>query len=122
MKANIKKPKKPPKEWARLPDYEKKALKNFIADEIYNGVDRDMQELQEIWIKMSCIIQHNHGATEEELHAYIAEWKRMYRRNERTGNREAQKAWLDAEMAKCFPNGFPQFRIDELKNAEEAVI
>lgn len=78
--------------------------------------------MQEVMIKAFCVISAQiFEATEEELLAGIAEWKRFYRRLERLGTQEAQDAWLEEQMKECFPTcGFPQFRIDELKRAEDS--
>lgn len=116
MKCNIPKPAKLPKSFYNLPQYEQDALMKAMSDASYDAADRQLADTQEIWIKLSCSIWHSMGATEEELLQYIALFKRMYRRNERIQTEEEQKAWLDKEMALCFPtNGFPQFRIDEMK-------
>jgi hypothetical protein len=91
---------------------------------MYNGMDKENERVQEVMIKGNCsMLARVFGFTEEQLLAYISEWKRFYRRLERLGTQEAQDAWLAEQMKECFPTcGFPQFRIDELKNAEEAEI
>ena len=62
------------------------------------------------------------GFTEEQLLAYVFPsgnastegWKRLERR-------KRKDAWLERQMKECFPTcGFPQFRIDELKRAEDS--
>lgn len=121
MKCNLPKPQKPPKSWDRLPQSEKDLLNKTMTDWAYDIIDREQEQLQEIWIKLACILLHNnYGLTEEEMLQFIAGWKRIYRRNERIKTKEEQTAWLDEEMKKCFPTcGFPQIRIDELKNKGE---
>lgn len=119
MNCNMPKPKKLPKSFYRLPQYEQDVLMKAMSDASYDAADAQLADTQEIWIKMSCSIWHSMGATEEELLQYIALFKRMYRRNERIETEAEQKAWLDSEMKRCFPeNGFPQFRIDEMKGSE----
>ena len=115
MKANL------PKSWYSLPPIEKRAIENLVKEEAFKIADRESEETQEIWIKLSCILLHDMGLTEEELLRYIAGWKRMYRRNERCGNKEQQTVWLEKEMARCFPGGFPQMRIDEMKKTERGI-
>ena len=117
MKCNTPKPQKLPKAWDRLPQYERDLITKIMTDTAYEISDKQLADTQEIWIKLCCILLHdNHQMTEEELLQFVAGWKRMYRRNERIETKEEQKAWLDSEMQRCFPAcGFPQIRIDELK-------
>ena len=116
MKCNIPKKPKLPKSFYRLPDYEQRELTAAMNEHAYNLADKQLAETQEIWIKLNCINMRNFGATEEDLFRYIAGWKRIYARNARIKTKEEQTAWLDEEMKKCFPTcGFPQIRIDELK-------
>lgn len=117
MKCNTPKPPKMPKTWDRLSQYDRDVLTKVMSDTVYDRVDKELRDVQEIWIKMLCIMLHDsHDMDETELLQVIADWKRMYRRNERIKTREEQTAWLDRELARCFPTcGFPQFRIDEMK-------
>lgn len=117
MKCNTPKPPKMPKTWDRLSDYDRKILTKVMSDTAYDMVDKELRDTQEIWIKLCCVLLHDsHDMDETELLQVIADWKRMYRRNERIKTKEEQTAWLDRELARCFPTcGFPQFRIDEMK-------
>lgn len=111
MKCNL------PKSWEQLPPKEKDTINKLMTDFAYEIVEKEQANLQEIWIKLACILLHDfHGFGEGDLMKFIAAWKRIYARNDRYEDKEAQDAWLDEEMAKCFPScGFPQLRIDELK-------
>ena len=111
MKCNI------PKSFYQLPKAEQDAIQKAFNDELNHLLDKEEAEVQEIWIKLACILLHeNFGFGEERLGRFIAGWHRVYRRNERLANKEEQTVWLDAEMSKCFPKyGFPQRRIDSLK-------
>jgi hypothetical protein len=105
-----------PKTWDRLSQYDRDVLTKVMSDVTYERVDQELKEIQEVWIKMGCIILDEMGLTEEQLLQFIAAWKRMYRRNQRIETKEEQTAWLDRELARCFQEtGFPQFRIDEMK-------
>jgi hypothetical protein len=117
MKCNLPKERDLPKPWHRLPQHEKNAINKAMTERAYEIVDKEEEEMLEVWIKLNCILLHDFkGFTEEDLFQYIAAWKRIYQRNDRTQNKESQKVWLDAEMKRCFPTcGFPQIRIDELK-------
>ena len=116
MNCNIPKPPKMPKSWYRLPQYERDQLTKILTDTAYDIADKESAETQEIWIKLCCILLHDrHEFDELELLQFIAGWKMMYRRNERCEDKEAQTAWLEKEMQRCFPSGFPQMRIDDMK-------
>ena len=116
MKCNIPKQKKLPKSFYKLPEYEQKAINEAVTEHANHLADLHLADAQEIWIKLNCINLRNCGATEEELLQYMAGWKRVYAKNARMQTKEEQTAWLDEEMKKCFPTcGFPQIRIDELK-------
>lgn len=111
MKCNL------PKSYNQLPKAEKDAIQEALNEQLGHLVDKEHAEVQEIWIKLACVLLHeNFGFGEERLNRFIAAWNKIYRRNERTHTKSEQTAWLDAEMAKCFPKfGFPQNRIDKLK-------
>lgn len=112
MKCNL------PKSWDQLPQREKDIINKTMTDFAYDIVEKEQQDLQEIWIKLACSLLHDFfDFGEDDLLKFIAAWKRIYARNDRTEYKETQDAWLDEEMRKCFPTcGFPQLRIDELKN------
>lgn len=117
MKCNM------PRSWDTLPQREKQIINETMTKWAYDIVDKEQAELQETWIKLACILLHDfHGFDEDELMKFIAAWKRIYKRNERTGNKEEQDKWIEGEMSKCFPYcGFPQIRIDELKEKVQSV-
>lgn len=101
---------------------ERQRIAKYYTQQAYNLADKEHERVQEVMIKGNCsMLARVFGFTEEQLLAYVAEWKRFYRRLERLGTQEAQDAWLDEQMITCFPScGFPQFRIDELKRAEDS--
>jgi hypothetical protein len=111
MKCNL------PKSYHQLPQSEKDAIQAEFDKQLNYLIDKEEAEVQDIWIKLACILLHDtYGFGEERLLRFIAAWDRIYRRNDRVQNKAEQKEWLDAEMARCFPKtGFPQFRIDRLK-------
>ena len=112
MKCNL------PISFDKLPKTERDAIQNALNDQLNYLVDKEEAEVQEIWIKLACILLHeNFGFGEQRLCRFIIAWNRIYNRNARTQTKPEQTAWLDAEMKKCFPkNGFPQRRIDNLKD------
>ena len=111
MKCNL------PRSWNQLPKSERDLIQAELDRQLNVLVDKEEAEVQEIWIKLACILLHDtFGFGEERLLRFIAAWNKVYRRNARTQTKAEQSAWLDGEMAKLFPKvGFPQFRIDRLK-------
>ena len=111
MKCNL------PRSYNQLPQAEKDAIQEAFNEQLNHLLDKEEAEVQEIWIKLACILLHeNFGFGEQRLSRFIIAWNRIYNRNARTQTKSEQTAWLDAEMKKCFPkNGFPQCRIDHLK-------
>lgn len=111
MKCNL------PRSYQSLPQREKDAITEVLSEQLNEAINKEQAELQEIWIKLACINLHEtFGFGEERLNRFIADWNKVYRRNERTGGKAEQTKWLNEEMAKCFPKfGFPQHRIDKLK-------
>ena len=79
MKCNTPKPPKMPKTWDRLSQYDRDVLTKVMSDVTYERVDQELKEIQEVWIKMACIILYKMGMTEEQLLQFIADWKHMYR-------------------------------------------
>lgn len=111
MKCNL------PRSWDQLPKAEKELIQAEFNKQLNHLIDKEEAEVQEIWIKLACILLHEtFGFGEERLCRFIAAWNKIYRRNARLQTKAEQTAWLDSEMKKCFPKfDFPQNRIDSLK-------
>ena len=100
-----------------LPPKEKKAMDEAIVKFIEDRVNHEEAELQKIWIQLACIILHDtFGMGQKRLLLFIGNWKRIYKRNQRLGSKEAQDAFLKAEMDKIFgEDGYPYDFIDSLE-------
>lgn len=112
MRANM------PRSWNQLPKSERDALQKAMTEQVYALVDNEEKEMQVIWIKLACLLLHElFGFGEIRLLRFIAHWKRIYRRQARFGDdASARDGWLDEEMKRLFPNGFPDVRIQEMKD------
>jgi hypothetical protein len=112
MKANI------PTSYFNLPKKEKEAIDNQIKKFINDQVNHEEAELQKIWLQMACIVLHeNFGFGKDRLTIFLGNWKRMYRRNLKLGNYEAQTEFLKEQMEKIFgKGGYPYEWIDRLEN------
>lgn len=109
MKCNL------PKTWEQLQKKDKDVINRVYIEMMNEELDKDIQTVQEILIKMSCIILHDEfGFRDLRLLRFVSAWRKAFRRIEREKLRQAE--WLDEELARCFPKGgFPQERIDHLK-------
>jgi hypothetical protein len=110
MKANL------PKSWWSLPKSERDSLQKVMTEKVYDLVDEEEKEIQVAWLKLACIVLHEvFGFGEHRLLRFIARWKRIYNKNKRCATSKERDEWLDSEMNKLFPNGFPDVRIQEMK-------
>jgi hypothetical protein len=116
MKANV------PRSWHNLPPIERRAIENLVREEAYKLADRENEGVQEVMIKLFCIWLHDHGETEEEVHAFIAWMRRTYRQLARCKTEAEQAARIGKEIERCFPDGFPQMRIDDMKSKEGSIL
>ena len=100
-----------------LPPKEKQAIDEAIVKFIEDRVNHEEAELQKIWIQLACIILHDtFGMGAQRLTTFIGNWKRIYKRNQRLGSKEAQDAFLKEEMDKIFgEDGYPYEFIDSLE-------
>ena len=99
---------------------ERQRIAKYYTEQAYNLADKEHEAVQEYMIKTDCIYMHDFlGCNEEQLLHYVAWRRRMYRATDRYKTEEERKAWLDRELQRCFPNGFPQMRIDDMKSKEE---
>lgn len=115
MNCNIPKPPKPPKPWERLPQRDKDIISQVYTDLLNEQLGKDIQTVQEVMIKLGCVILAEMGLEELDLIKYVAKWTRAYRRLER--EQLLNTEWLDEQMTQCFPtHGFPQDRIDNMKD------
>jgi TRAP-type C4-dicarboxylate transport system substrate-binding protein len=115
MKCNVK------RSWDSLKPAERRALEKSLQEWANLQADKENEKVQEFLIKMHCIWMRDREATDEEIFDYIAWMKRTYRRVARCKTEAEQNAWMDAELARCFPGGFPQFRIDDMKSKERSI-
>lgn len=115
MKAKI------PKAYENLPQSERDKIVTLVQETVRDlankQVDEDEANLQIVWMKLCCILLHDtFGFGESRLNQFVGNWKRIYRKNAKLGNKQAQDAWFAEELAKCFPkSGFPADFVEKLK-------
>ena len=109
MKCNM------PRTWDKLPKKDKDIISRVCSDMMKEQLDQDIQTVQEVLIKMACIILHDEfGFRRLRLLRFVGSWRRAYQKVNQ--EKLTRPEWLDEELARCFPDGgFPQERIDHMK-------
>lgn len=99
MKANL------PRSWHRLPPSEKQ----LILDAADEQMNRNVNIILDIFLKMSCQVLHEaFGFGEKRLSMYLGNYKRIFRENRRNVRDGVQIYELDRKMRKIFrKSGYP---------------
>ena len=99
MKCNL------PREWEQLTP----ASQKRVADAYDRQLERNMNVILDIFLKMSCAVLHDsRGMTEEELYAYLGNYRQLFRRHQNMVRAGVQLEELDRKMCEIFPvNGYP---------------
>lgn len=87
-----------PRAWNNLPQRDKDIIDKVKCEEARRIANEELAETQEIWIKLSCIILGQMGATEEELMQYLIGWDRIYKFNQRIETKAEQTAWINESL------------------------
>ena len=104
-----------PRAWDQLPKKDKDTISRVCTEMMNEELKKDIQTVQEVMIKLGCIILDEMGLDELEKIKYVVKWTRAYRRLAREQLLNAE--WLNEQMVRCFPvHGFPQERIDNMKD------
>jgi hypothetical protein len=118
MKANIKKPPKPPKSWDRLPAFEKKVIEDYCSQVVTERVNHEEAELQKRWLQLACIVLHSQKDPYGKMRcmAFLKDWKRAYNVLARYKTDDGATAYLKKEMDSIFGvDGYPYEWIDKLE-------
>lgn len=118
MKANFKKPPKPPKSWDRLPLFERKAIEDYCEQVVNDRVNHEEAELQKRWLQLACIVLHRQKDPYGKMRctAFLKDWKRVYRECEKYKTNAEITAYLKKEMDSIFGvDGYPHEWVDKLE-------
>lgn len=118
MKANLKKPPKPPKSWDRLPAFEKKVIEDYCEQVTNERINHEEAELQKRWLQLACIVLHNQKDPYGKMRcmAFLKDWKRAYNILARFKTNAEVTAYLKKEMDSIFGvDGYPYEWIDKLE-------
>ena len=106
-----------PKSFDQLPESEKQIINEIMTEEVEKQVNKHMAKLQKLWLQFACIVLHkNFGFGKKRALLFLANWREMYRLNNRLANEAEQTAFLSAEIEKIFgKGGYPTEYIDKLE-------
>ena len=118
MKANLKKPPKPPRSWDRLPQFERKAIEDYCEQITNERVNHEEAELQKRWLQLACIVLHRQKDPYGKLRcmAFLNEWKRAYNDLARLTTDAEITEYLKQETDSIFGvDGYPYEWVDKLE-------
>lgn len=105
-----------PKSYLDLPQSEKDKICAVMTKEVQAQVDKNMAELQKLWLQFGCVVLHKYfGFGRKRALLFLANWREIYRQNANF-NKAEQTAFLAAEMDKIFgKDGYPTKFVDKLE-------
>lgn len=105
-----------PKSYLALPQHEKDKICAVMTEEVQKQVDKNMAELQKLWLKFGCVVLHKYfGFGKKRCLLFLANWREIYRQNTKF-NKAEQTEFLAEEMNKIFgKDGYPTQFVDKLE-------
>jgi hypothetical protein len=99
MKCNL------PREWEQLSPSSQKR----VAEAYDRQLEQNMNVMLDIFLKMSCCVLHDSkGMSEEELYAYLGNYRQIFRRHQNHVRAGTQLEELDRRMREIFQtSGYP---------------
>lgn len=106
-----------PKSFLNLPQREKDIINETMTEEVQKQVDKNMAELQKLWLQFACIVlNRNFGFGKERCTLFLANWREVYRHNNKIPTKAEQTEYLAEEMNKIFgEGGYPKEFIEKLE-------
>lgn len=117
MKANL------PIPWERLPRRQKEAVCDYYNEVHEREMEREARTLLEMYIKISCILQHDvFGKGEKSLTMYLGNHRTFFRSFKKLQTQAEQMEYINERISKIFKNGFPQEFVDGLLDDNVTVV
>lgn len=106
-----------PISYAKLPKREQEIIKDYMEEACQDRINEQYADLQVIWLKFACtILADAFHFNEEQLIAFMGNWRRVYRQAARRETDKANTAYLEKRMAEIFPSlGFPDDYVNDLR-------
>jgi hypothetical protein len=117
MKANA------PRSWLTLPKREQKAIEEYVKEVAGKEMARESRVLLEMYLKISCILQHDvFGKGEKSLTMYLGNHRTFFRSFKKLQTQAEQMEYINERISKIFKNGFPQEFVDGLLDDNVTVV
>ena len=109
-----------PKSFLSLPQSEKDIIDEVMREELQKQLDKNMAKLQKIWLQFACIVlNRNFGFGKKRALLFLANWREMYRINNRLKTEAEQTEYIKAELDRIFGKDcYPAEFIDKLEGME----
>lgn len=106
-----------PKSFTELSQHDKDIIDRVCDDEVQKRTDKNMAKLQKIWLQFACIVLHrNFGFGKKRCLLFLANWREMYRINNKLENEADQTEFLNEYLDKIFgKGGYPTEYVDKLE-------
>lgn len=107
---------KVPKSWDSLPNKEKKKIEDYCKQICLESYNNDIALVLDTYIKMACIILHDHfGFGEHRLMRFVGAHRMAFRMNFKWVREKRQDAELNKKLAKIFRKyGYPKAAFDDI--------
>jgi hypothetical protein len=121
MKARV------PREYESLTPSQKERLKQYCVEVATEAAlkqeEHDCRIILDLYMKMACCILHDaFGFGEKRLAYFVANHKRMFKKQNRLIDKGEQQEYLNSRMAEIFKkDGYPQKFMDSLLGNIELV-
>ena len=109
-----------PKSFLDLPQSEKDKINTVLTEEVQKQTDKNMVELQKLWLQFACIVLHrNFGFGKKRCLLFLANWREIYRINNKLESKADQTEFLNEYLDKIFgKGGYPTEYIDKLEEVK----
>ena len=117
MKSNV------PIPWEKLPRRQKEAIGDYCMKVTSREMARESRVLLEMYLKISCILQHDvFGKGEKSLTMYLGNHRTFFRSFKKLQTQAEQMEYINERISKIFKNGFPQEFVDGLLDDNVTVV
>lgn len=107
-----------PKSYNDISKHDKEIINQVMTEEVQKQVNHNMAELQKLWLQFACIVLHrNFEFDKEHCLLFLANWREVYRHNNKLKDKQEQTDYLTEEMNKIFGvGGYPKEYVERLED------
>jgi hypothetical protein len=109
-----------PKSYLDISQHDKDIINRVMSDEVQKQTDKNMVELQKLWLQFACIVLHrNFGFGKKRCLLFLANWREIYHINNKLESKADQTEFLNEYLDKIFgKDGYPTEYIDKLEEVK----